>query len=120
MSPCTASTTDNALLHVCLQDAECLLMSLHREMQRLEHPLGGEIVSDDPLLDFHRLGRHAEGLRVEAEVEDQFLGCACDATKICIQANRVLVDNFDAGLPLLISRRLGGGMVVVCILFCHV
>lgn len=64
------SAVDDALLDVGLEDAEGLLVSLDRHVQGLQHALGGVIIGDDPLLDFDRLGRHAEGLGIESEVQD--------------------------------------------------
>ena len=94
--PARAAAADDALLHVGLQHAERLLVPLDRHVQGLQHPLGREVVGDDPLLHFDRLGRHAEGLGVEAEVEDQLLGRAGDAAEIGVQAHGVLVVHFDA------------------------
>ena len=71
-------------------------MPLDRHVQGLQHPLGREVVGDDPLLHFDRLGRHAERLGVEAEVEDQFFGRAGDAAEIGVQAHGVLVVHFHA------------------------
>ena len=89
------AVADDALLHVGLQHAEGLLVPLHGHVQGLQHPLGREVVGDDPLLHFDRLGRHAERLRVEAEVENQLFGRAGDAAKIRVQADGVLVVDFD-------------------------
>ena len=89
------AASDDALLHVCLEHAEGLLVALDRHVERLQHALGGEVVDDDPLLDVDRLGRDAEWLRVEAEVENQLFGRAGDAAEICVERNRVLVGHFD-------------------------
>ena len=66
----TAAAGYDALLHVCLEDAEGLFVSLDRHVERLQHALGCEVIDDDPLLHVDRFGRDAEWLRVEAEVED--------------------------------------------------
>jgi hypothetical protein len=90
-----AAASYYALLHVGFEDAKGLFMSLDRHVKRLQHPLGGEVVDDDPLLHVNRLGRNAEWLGVQAEVENEFFGCAGNAAEICIERNRVLVGHFD-------------------------
>ena len=79
-------------------------------MQGLQHPLGGEVVHDDPLFDFDRLGRHAERLGVEAEVEDQLLGRAGDAAEIGVERDGVLVGHLDPRFAL--SGRRASGLLV--------
>ena len=96
---------DDALLHVGFEDAEGLLVPLDRHVQRLQHPLGGEVVGDDPLLDFDRLGRHAERLGVEAEVEDQLFGRAGDAAEVRVQARQRSCRSLPRGATLLICGR---------------
>ena len=116
------AAADDALLHVGLQHAEGLLVALDRHVQRLQHPLGREVVGDDPLLDFDRLGRHAERLRVEAEVENQLFGRARDAAEIRVQADGVLIVHFHlhAGpLHLLLSGWAGGWFAVGSFLIGH-
>ena len=81
-------------------------------MERLQHPLGGEVVDDDPLLDVDRLGRHAERLGVQAEVENQLFGRAGDAAEICVERNRVLVGDFDT---LHLLRWLRGSLRLIAI-----
>ena len=49
------------LLHVGLQHAERLLVTLDRHGQGLQHPLRREEVRDDPLRDGDRLRGHAKG-----------------------------------------------------------
>jgi hypothetical protein len=44
-------------------------------------------------------------LSIEAEVQNEFFGCACDATEICVQTNEVLVVDFDLRAALLRRRR---------------
>ena len=103
----SAAAADDALLHVRFQDAEGLFVPLYRHVERLEHPLGRKVVSDNPLLDFDRLGWHAERLGVESEIENQLLRRSGDAAEIGVQADGVLVVYFDPLAPLLL---LGGGL----------
>jgi hypothetical protein len=67
-------------------------------------PLRGEVVDHDPLFHFDRLGRHAEGLGVQSEIENQLLGRAGDATKIRVQAHGVFIGYFDSLGPLCLLR----------------
>ena len=101
-----SALADDAFLYVRLQDAKRLLVPLHRHMERLQHSLCREVVRHDPLLDFDRLGRHAERLGVEPEVEDQLFGSSRDAAEVRVEADRVLIDDFDT--LLLGGRRLPG------------
>jgi hypothetical protein len=96
----TAATHD-ALLHVSLEHAESLFVSLDRHVQGLQHSFGGEVVDDDPLLNVDWLSWDAKGLRIQAEVEDQLFRRARDAAEICIERNRVLVRDFNTLLLLL-------------------
>ena len=89
------AASDDALLHVCLEHAEGLLVALDRHVERLQHPLGSVVVDDDSLLDVDRFGRHTEWLGVEAEVENEFFGRTRNAAEICIKRNCVLVGYFD-------------------------
>ena len=78
---------DDALLDVGLQDAESLLVSLHREVQCMQHTLRGEVVRDDPLRNLHRLGRHPKRLRVQPKTDDQLFGRAGQAAKVGLRAS---------------------------------
>ena len=86
---------DDALLHVGFEDAEGLFVPLDRHVERLQHSFGCVVVHHDPLLDVDRLGRNAERLRVEPEVENEFLGCSCDAAKIRIQRYGVFIGHLN-------------------------
>ena len=120
LRPSAASPANNAFLHIGFKHAKCLFVPLDGHVERLEHALGREVVRHDPLLDLDWFSWHTKRLRVEAEVEDQLFGRASDSTKICVQANRVLVDDLHSGLPLLIGRRLGGALFFLLFLFGHV
>jgi hypothetical protein len=67
-------------LHVGLQHAEGLLVAGDGHRQRRRQPLGREEVDDDPLRQLDRLRSGAADLLVEAEIDDQLLGSAGDAT----------------------------------------
>lgn len=92
-----SAAADDALLDVSFEHTEGLLVALDGHVERLQHALGCEVVGDDALLHFDRLGGHAEGLGIEAEVEDQLFGCAGDAAEIGVQADCVLVVDFNTG-----------------------
>ena len=79
------AASDDALLHVCLEHAEGLLVALDRHVERLQHSLGSEVVDDDPLLHINRFGWHAEWLRVQAEIEDELFRRAGNAAEICVE-----------------------------------
>ena len=81
-------------------------MTLDGQRQRVQHPLGGEEVRDDPLRDRDRLRRYPERLRIQPEIDDQLLRRAGDAAEIRVAGQRLRVVDLD-----LLSLRggLGGG-----------
>jgi len=110
---------DYALLHIGFQHAESGFVPLNGHVERLQHALGGEIVGDNPLLHLHRLGRDTKWLRIEAEIENEFLGRARNAAEIGVQADRVLVVHFHVGSLLILRNRLGLIAFRRCFLFRH-
>ena len=78
-------------------------MPLERHRQGLPQSLGGKRIDDDPLGNRDRDGRDAEGLGIEAEVDDQLLRRAGDAAEVGIQGARFRVVDGDL---------LGRGLVV--------
>jgi hypothetical protein len=99
-----AAARYDALLHIGLEDAKGLLVPLDGHVERLQHSLGREVVDDDPLLHVDWLGRDAEWLCVQAEVENQLFGRAGDTAEIRVERNCVLVGYFDAGRLLHLLR----------------
>ena len=96
-----AETRSDAFLHVGLQNAECLLVTLDCQVQSVKHPLGREEVGDDSLRDGDRLGRNPKRLRIQTEINDQFLRGAGHAAEIGIQGQGLRIVNFDLGALLL-------------------
>jgi hypothetical protein len=82
-------------------------MALERHCEGVKHPLGRVEIRDDPLADGDRLGRHAERLRVEPEVDNQFLGRARHAAEVRVEGNRLRVVDLDLRLGGGLRRRLG-------------
>ena len=96
----------HALLHIGFQHTERLFVPLDRHVQRLQHPLGREVVDDDPLLHIDRFGRHAERLRIQAEVENEFFRRAGDAAEVCVQRDRVLIGDFHTRAAALVVEQV--------------
>jgi hypothetical protein len=117
LTGCWAAATAcyDALLHIGLEDAEGLFVSLDGHVERLQHALGSEVIHHDPLLDVDRLSRDAEWLRVQAEVENQFFGRAGDTAEICVERNRVFVGYFDT---LRLLHWLRSSLRLVAIITC--
>ena len=67
-------------------------MPLERHGQGLPQALGGKRIDDDPL---GNRDRDAEGLGIEAEVDDQLLRRAGDAAEVGIQRARLRVVDGD-------------------------
>jgi len=71
-----------SLLNIGFQHTKDGFMALHRHLQGSEQSLGGVKIHDDPLLDVNRILRDSNRLRIQSEVDDQFLGRSRDAAKI--------------------------------------
>lgn len=84
-------------------------MSLDRQVQSVQHSLGGVVVGHDSLRDRHRMHRHAKWLRIQPEVDNHFLGRSRDATKVRIRRDGVRIFNFNP-LLLLLFGAWGGGL----------
>lgn len=72
----------NALLYIGFENSKRLLMPLYREVECMQHALGRKVIGHNALGDVHGFDRHAERLRIEAKVNNQFFGGAGNATKI--------------------------------------
>ena len=59
----------------------------------MKHSFGGVEVQDDPLAHGDRLSRHAERLRIETVIEDDFLRCPCDTAEIGVHRDGFRVVN---------------------------
>ena len=79
--------------------AEGPFMALDGHAQGRQEPLGRVEVHDDPLIGFDVLAACCEGLRIEAEVEDDFLGGCRDAAEIGIGRKRAGIVDDDFGRP---------------------
>ncbi len=85
-------------------------MPLDREVQGVQQALGREVVGDDPLRDGHGFAGDAEGLGIQAEVDDQLFRRAGDAAEIGVGGDGVLVFDLHAdALLLVLSVAAGGG-----------
>ena len=90
-----------AFLYVGLQNAEGRFVALDRQLECAEQTLGRIVVDDQSLGHLQGLLGSAEGLRIETEVNDQFLRRAVDAAEIGVGRDHVVIFHFHA------LRRLG-------------
>ena len=75
-------------------------MALNGHAQGRQQPLGSVEVHDDPLIGFDVLATGGERLRIQAEIENNFLGRGCDPAEIGVgRQGRGIVDD-DLGLLL--------------------
>ena len=59
-------------------------MALDGQTEGVQHSFGGVEVRDDPLRDRDRMRGHSEGLRIQTEIDDQFLRRAGAVTCLVI------------------------------------
>ncbi len=86
--------------HVELDRAEHPFVPLNGHPQRGQEPLGRVEVHHDPLIGFDVLAAGCKRLRIQAEVEDDFLGRGRDPAEIRIGRQRRGIVDDDLGLLL--------------------
>ena len=73
-----------------------MFVALDREVQSMEEPLGGVVVRHQTLGDDDCFLGNAEGLGVQAEVDDQLFRGPGDAAEVGVGGDGVLVFDLDA------------------------
>jgi len=94
---CLEQIRPNALLNVDFKHTKGGLVSLDRQLKGVQKPFGSVEIRDNPLIYRYRVGRYSERLRIESEVNYQFLRGPCDPTEIRIAGNRLLIIYLDSG-----------------------
>ena len=83
------STSPDPPLDVGFQYAEYIFMSVNRHLQGAQQTLGGMPAGNNSLSDHNRFRRCTHWLRIEPEIDQQFLRRAGDAAEIGIVGNRI-------------------------------